>query len=160
MIILAIRKVLQAAQFMLLFFVQLSGMKKTAVFSDGGSLQFLTGKYLCAVFPGGQFKVSAESAVKGGVVPVTNLLAYLLQRPILGDQFLRHLHTALGNKIMKCHGCPFLEQLGHRGYTDTAMGRDHFQGDLFRQIGIHIGRDLIQQSAFSHTGAWAFLTSL
>ena len=105
-------------------------------------------------------KISAEGPVKGGMVPVTDLLANLFQGYAFPDQLLGYLHPALGYKIMKCDGCFFLKQLGHSGNTDTAVGRNRLQRQLFCQIGIYISRNLIQKGILSLDSAWAFLTLL
>lgn len=120
----------------------------------------LLSEQLHAVFPGRQAKLSAECPVEGGMVPVTGFLAHLFQRHAFPDQLYYHFHPAVGHKIVECSGCFQLEQLGHCRYADAAVGGDHLQGDFFRQMGVHISRDLIQKVLLSLAGTWAFLTSL
>ena len=94
------------------------------------------------------------------MVPVTDLLAHLLQGHTLPDQFLSHFQSALGHKIVKGGGGPFLKQLGHGGHTDTAVGGNVLQGQLFRQMGVHISGDLFQKNPLFLAGTRAFLTAL
>ena len=136
-----------------------SERKKNAVSFDGGKLCFAFCNGI-PEFPGGFLKILPESPVEGGVVVVTDLLAYRFQGNTLTDQFLSQDHTAHGHEAMECHIALVLEHLGHGGHADTAVGSDSLQSQLFLQMLIHKGSDLEHHVLFLQTGTGAFLTAL
>ena len=100
----------------------------------------------------------AESPVESGVVLITYHLSHLLQRVVFPDQAVCLHHSALCDKIVEGAVGLFLKQLGHRGYTDTAVGGNDPQREPLLQMGIHIGSDFRHHGVLSLCGTGAFLT--
>ena len=112
------------------------------------------------VFPWRNSKSLPECPVESGMIPIANLLANGFQRQTLQDQRPGLFHPAVCNKTMEGGLGLLLKQLRHRGYADTELICDHLQGDLLRQIGFHIGCDLLQQRFLFQGRSQAFFAGL
>ena len=102
----------------------------------------------------------AERPVKRRVVPVPHLLAYLLQRNTVSDQFFRFLHPSRGHKTVEGHILVPLKQLRNGGDADTAVVRNDFQRQALPQMFIHIGSNLLHYGFSFLAGTRAFLADL